>query len=349
MLPTNQEHADDGTHDGCDGGFRSGTRRRGMRWVLALGLLCLWLVWPSGVKADTVVTLGETDGVTMPVGDALFVQWPGAPLNTPFRLQLVDEASGIVIERQAVADIDGIADIEGVADIDGVADIEGVVGGVPFWNSGIVGCGADANVDVEMYQFARFEDAEAVLLERTFELRALKMNSDGVLATAKVTFGEIASFFFVSDASGCPRSVFDADETMFLSAFNMNSESNSVQVFIVADLQVVPPVGMQIEEVREMFQEEPQKLLVPPSDRLAVFEPMTGPLSLAHEFDELCFEVLIRQEEGSGFEVEPPDTLVKTRPYEDGDDLLIEGDCSGNGVRVHPYRKPIDDGGEDED
>ncbi|MEO1086540.1 MAG: hypothetical protein AAFY88_20090, partial [Acidobacteriota bacterium] len=131
---------------------------------------------------------------------------------------------------------------------------------VPLWlRSGVVGCDDLLQILAE-FEYQDFPAATAALDGRTFTAELRYASTGAVIASADVPLQAFApgsdGVLYFSDASGCPRSVFENSENVYISGYTTAIE-NGVALFLV-DPDNATTASQQIVEQRPQYQASPQ-------------------------------------------------------------------------------------------
>ena len=181
-------------------------RRRRLNFSQLAMLLMASLFITSIVQAQGLVLRNSSHNISqLEIGDDLFVRLPLMLPTAPLELHVLDEAG------------------QSVAALAPLVIPTNPVEPVPLWlRTGVVGCDVPGAQDVLDYHFRDFQEASAHLVGRTFTVELRYATGAPVFSVplpikARPTSGSGSLYF--SDSSGCPRTIFDDRETVYLSGF----------------------------------------------------------------------------------------------------------------------------------
>lgn len=192
--------------------------------------LILTLTVATATPADALeVSVGDRE-VTLTVGDSLFVTRDGLMPDRLYRAVVTDEVDFVVADVL----------IKAAADL----------GPALVWpGAGVVGCDLGSNPDPRAYRFARIEEAEGALKDRTFQLIVLDEETQTSLARIALHLDAAEeNLLYLSDALGCPRCLFGRDEPVYLSGQRVTLPAFWLSL-VKTDGQP-PEVGDLLDDVR---------------------------------------------------------------------------------------------------
>ncbi len=296
------------------------------RRLSTLGLSMLgWLLWllssaSSVVAQDLNITWTGPHGGPAPsaleVGDHLWVGATGVQPQTAYRLQLVDEGFGPVTEKQVVSDETGRIDA------------------LPIWAyTGVVGCNDEGEpAATGAYEYVTFDDAEADLSGRVFELLLIGQDSDEILAHhAFELIARQSPLFFFADVNRCLReAMLDADD-LYLAGRSL-PEDGADWIFFLVDAQDPLNPGDPIHEIRRQYQSSPQ--VIPSEAGITLLLELAW---LGLESEPGRYSGVVRRDDFKGAFVTISDKRIGN-PITDG---------GGTGIDIQHWRddEPSDSGG----
>ncbi|MEM1179942.1 MAG: hypothetical protein AAGM22_16495 [Acidobacteriota bacterium] len=209
---------------------------------LALFLLLIAVLISTAVAHSQTLPLsnGRAPITALEIGDDLLVLLPHALPAVPLELRLLDEA------QQTVASVFPVA-----------VPLDRSIP-VPLWiRSGVVGCDSPNQQSPLNFRFRDFQEATAHLKNRTFTVE-LRTELGQIYGTASVPFAtdpaDDGQLYF-SDASGCPRFVFEETEPVYLSGYRADYR-DGIALFLV-DPDNDTTASREILEVRPFHQTTP--------------------------------------------------------------------------------------------
>ncbi|MEM8932820.1 MAG: hypothetical protein AAGE94_16670 [Acidobacteriota bacterium] len=216
-------------------------RTLGVRLGLCLILVVAWLVDADPVGAvngnQGVSSFFDADGpiTELPIGADLTVHLAGVTPGADYRVRLLDESNAVVDEQILEADGLGLA-----------------IAHAPLWErSGVVGCDPGVFTDPSSYLFSDFDQAEAILDGRTFDVEIVELATAEVVDRKELPMTrETASpRYFFADAAGCPRSRFTDLDTIYIAGRNMPRDGAKLTFFLIGS-QHPPTAGESLTDVR---------------------------------------------------------------------------------------------------
>ena len=199
---------------------------------LAVLLMASLFITSIAHAQGLVLSNGSHDISELKLGDDLFVRLPLMLPTAPLELHVLDEGG------------------QSVAALAPLVVPANPVEPIPLWlRTGVVGCDIPGAQDVLDYHFRDFQQASAHLAGRTFTVELRYATGAPVLSVplpikARPTSGPGTLYF--SNASGCPRTIFDDSEPIYLSGFR-SYFPHGAMVFLVDPEQSTDANGDVIE------------------------------------------------------------------------------------------------------
>lgn len=240
--------------------------RRSAAALLIGGLFSLSPIGPAPATARPLATVetsaptlklsnGEVRSTRHVAGDDLYVEVLSALPSKPVELRLVDGFSG-GLGANPPQDM-GFE----VASFNVTTDTVGHLDPTLLWfRSGVVGCDDHSRVDPLELRFESFDQAELFLPAARLQVLLLDIAGDVLaLVGVPVDIPHHQTRYFFSNSQGCPRSVFDEDENIYLSARQAYPGTLNTALFFVDTDHPLTEAG-EIDERRALYAQVPQVL-----------------------------------------------------------------------------------------
>lgn len=229
--------------------FVSAPRRRRLLGALVLASL-------AGVSTASADSRGGHDvlpavwldgeGHRLPgslgIGDHLVLGVKQVDPNTTYEVRLEDETGGLVAKAKLFSDEEGRTDP------------------ALIWErSGVKGCDASgASVANGPYQFRDFDQAEATLDDRSFNLRLMNAATGHEVSSLSLNLERRTNpYFYFADGTGCLRRSLEHDENLYLAGENLSADA-SPYTFFLLEQGTVTDYGDALVDVRESFAQSAQ-------------------------------------------------------------------------------------------